>query len=112
MAELTPDGLAVKTPPRKVLDPWPMPTSTRMECTCLEGPKLLERNGWFYLNVAEGGTAGPAPATRWSPRAAATPTGPGSSRPTIPSSTRPRATTAGSRWATAASSIPRTASGT
>jgi beta-xylosidase len=60
MAELTADGLAVKTPPRKVLDPWPIPATTRMECTCLEGPKLLEHNGWFYLNVAEGGTAGPA----------------------------------------------------
>src|SRR5271157_3388859 len=59
MAELTADGLAVKTPPRKVFDAWPMPATTRMECTCLEGPKLLEHNGWFYLNVAEGGTAGP-----------------------------------------------------
>jgi beta-xylosidase len=59
MAELTPDGLAVKTPPRQVFDAWPMPTSIRMECTCLEGPKLLEHNGYFYLNVAEGGTAGP-----------------------------------------------------
>jgi beta-xylosidase len=59
MAELTADGLAVKTPPRKVLDPWPVPATTRMECTCLEGPKVLFHNGWFYLNVAEGGTAGP-----------------------------------------------------
>jgi xylan 1,4-beta-xylosidase len=31
-----------------------------MECTCLEGPKLLQHNGYYYLNVAEGGTAGPA----------------------------------------------------
>jgi beta-xylosidase len=60
MAELNTDGLSVKTPPRTVLDPWPIPASTRMECTCLEGPKLLEHNGWFYLNVAEGGTAGPS----------------------------------------------------
>jgi len=59
MAELTPDGLAVKTPPRKIFDAWPMPASIRMECTCLEGPKLLERDGWFYMNVAEGGTGGP-----------------------------------------------------
>ena len=59
MAELTPDGLAVKTPPRTVLQAWPMPAGIRMECTCLEGPKLLEHNGYFYLNVAEGGTAGP-----------------------------------------------------
>jgi xylan 1,4-beta-xylosidase len=60
MAELNADGLSVKRPPRTVLEPWPVPPTTRMECTCLEGPKLLEHNGWFYLNVAEGGTAGPA----------------------------------------------------
>jgi xylan 1,4-beta-xylosidase len=60
MAELNPDGLSVKTPPRKIFDPWPVPSTTRMECTCLEAPKLLEHNGWFYLLVAEGGTAGPA----------------------------------------------------
>ena len=60
MAELSPDGLSVKSPPRKVFDAWPIPATTRMECTCLEGPKLLERDGYFYLNVAEGGTGGPA----------------------------------------------------
>lgn len=60
MAELNADGLSVKTPPRKVVDPWPIPASTRIECVCLEAPKVLERNGWFYLNVAEGGTGGPA----------------------------------------------------
>lgn len=60
MAELTADGLAVKSPPRTVFEPWPVPATTRMECTCLEAPKLLEHNGYFYLNVAEGGTAGPS----------------------------------------------------
>ena len=60
MAELNPDGLSVKTPPRTVLEAWPLPASMRMECTCLEGPKVMEHNGYFYLNVAEGGTAGPA----------------------------------------------------
>jgi len=60
MLELTPDGLAVKSPPRPAFEPWPIPSSTRIECTCLEGPKLLEHNGYFYLNVAEGGTGGPA----------------------------------------------------
>jgi xylan 1,4-beta-xylosidase len=60
MAELTADGLAVKTVPRIVFEPWPVPAATRMECTCLEAPKLLEHNGYYYLNVAEGGTAGPA----------------------------------------------------
>ena len=60
MAELTTDGLGVKSAPRVVFEPWPVPTTTRMECTCLEAPKLLQRNGYYYLNVAEGGTAGPA----------------------------------------------------
>jgi beta-xylosidase len=60
MAELAPDGLSVKTPPRTILDPWPVPPATRMECVCMEAPKLIEHNGYFYLNVAEGGTGGPA----------------------------------------------------
>ncbi len=59
MAELTADGLAVKVQPRTVFEAWPVPASIRMECTCLEGPKLMVRNGYFYLNVAEGGTGGP-----------------------------------------------------
>jgi xylan 1,4-beta-xylosidase len=59
MAELTADGLAVKTPPRGVFQPWPIPRSIRIECTCLEAPKLMKHGGYFYLNVAEGGTAGP-----------------------------------------------------
>jgi xylan 1,4-beta-xylosidase len=62
MVELTPDGLAVKpgSKPHQVFQPWQIPSTTRIECTCLEGPKLLEHNGWFYLSVAEGGTGGPA----------------------------------------------------
>lgn len=60
VAELTADGLAVKVPPKTDFTAWPMPTTTRMECTCLEGPKVLEHDGYFYMNVAEGGTAGPA----------------------------------------------------
>jgi xylan 1,4-beta-xylosidase len=60
MAELTPDGLAVKVAPRHEVDPWPLPKSMRIECTCLEGPEFAEHNGYFYLNLAEGGTAGPA----------------------------------------------------
>lgn len=59
MVELAADGLAVKSAPRHVYGPWPIPSAARIECTCLEGPKLLEHDGYFYLNVAEGGTAGP-----------------------------------------------------
>lgn len=60
MAELSADGLSVKTPPRVVFEPWPLSNTPRMECICLEAPKLLQHNGYFYLNSAEGGTAGPA----------------------------------------------------
>ena len=60
MAELTADGLGVKVPPKVVLTPWPVPASIRMECTCLEAPKIFRRGDYFYLTVAEGGTAGPA----------------------------------------------------
>lgn len=59
-AELSADGLSVIAAPEPAFTPWPLPTAMRVECVCLEGPKLIERNGWFYLNVAEGGTGGPA----------------------------------------------------
>lgn len=60
MAELTSDGLAVKLPPRTVIEPWSVPASWRIECTCLEAPKVFWHDGYFYLTLAEGGTAGPA----------------------------------------------------
>jgi len=60
MAELADDGLSVKVAPREVYQPWPIPPDWRVECVCMEAPKLLEHGGYFYLNVAEGGTAGPA----------------------------------------------------
>jgi len=59
MAELSSDGLSVTAKPRKVLDAWPIPETWQIECDCLEAPKLLFHNGYYYLNVAEGGTSGP-----------------------------------------------------
>jgi len=60
MLELSDDGLAVKEPPRKVFQPWPIPSEWRIECECLEAPKLFQRGAYIYLTVAQGGTAGPA----------------------------------------------------
>ncbi len=60
MLELSSDGLSVKSTARKVFDPWPIPSDFRVECECLEAPKLFQRGEYFYLTVAEGGTAGPA----------------------------------------------------
>ena len=60
MTELTADGLGVKVAPKVTFAPWPVPSSIRMECTCLEAPKVLKHGDYYYLNVAEGGTGGPA----------------------------------------------------
>jgi len=59
MAELSSDGLSANGEPRRVLEPWPIPENWQVECECLEAPKLLFRDGYYYLNVAEGGTSGP-----------------------------------------------------
>jgi xylan 1,4-beta-xylosidase len=59
MAELSANGLSTVSEPRKVLEPWPIPESWQVECECLEAPKLLFHNGYYYLTIAEGGTSGP-----------------------------------------------------
>jgi xylan 1,4-beta-xylosidase len=59
MVQLSADGLSVKGSPRRVFQPWPIPKDWVVECECLEAPKLTFRNSYYYLTVAEGGTAGP-----------------------------------------------------
>ncbi len=59
MVELAPDGLSVISEKKKVYDGWQYPSDWIVECFCLESPKLTYRNGWYYLTVAQGGTAGP-----------------------------------------------------
>jgi len=56
---LSEDGLSVKGELRHVYDGWPIPRDWTIECFCLEGPKLFKRGDYYYLTVAEGGTAGP-----------------------------------------------------
>ncbi|WP_260925926.1 family 43 glycosylhydrolase [Novosphingobium sp. 9] len=56
---LTADGLATAGPLEQVYDGWPIPDDWVIEATALEGPKLLRRDGWFYMFSGEGGTAGP-----------------------------------------------------
>ena len=53
------DGLARTGPSEKVYDGWRYPADWVVEGFELEGPKILRRNGWFYLFAAEGGTGGP-----------------------------------------------------
>jgi len=60
MVPLSKDGLSVQGSLRRVFQPWPIPKDWVVECECLEAPKLTFRNGYYYLTVAQGGTAGPS----------------------------------------------------
>ncbi len=57
---LTKDGLSVAGDPVHSYDGWKIPREWSIECFCMEGPKLFKRGEYYYLTVAEGGTAGPA----------------------------------------------------
>ncbi|WP_231557110.1 family 43 glycosylhydrolase [Flavobacterium sp. AED] len=57
---LAKDGLSVAGAGKHVYDGWKIPTEWSIECFCMEGPKVLKRGNYYYLTVAEGGTAGPA----------------------------------------------------
>lgn len=58
--ELAPDGLSAIGEARKIYEGWEFPKDWSVECFCLESPKLTVKDGYYYLTVAEGGTAGPA----------------------------------------------------
>ena len=58
--ELASDGLSVLGERRRVYDGWDYPSDWVTECFCLESPKLLHHEGFYYLTSAQGGTAGPA----------------------------------------------------
>lgn len=57
---LSKDGLSVIGEQKHSYDGWPITGNLPIECFCLEGPKVSKRGDYYYLTVAEGGTAGPA----------------------------------------------------
>jgi xylan 1,4-beta-xylosidase len=57
---LSDDGLSVTGDLIHSYDGWPIPREWSIECFCMEGPKIVKRGEYYYLTVAEGGTAGPA----------------------------------------------------
>ena len=59
-APLSDDGLSLAETPRIVYPIWQYPREWDCEGVCCESPKLFYRNGYYYLTLAEGGTAGPA----------------------------------------------------
>ncbi len=62
MIRLAPDGLSTVGELRKVYDGWDYPKDWVVECKCLEAPKLIFHNGYYYMASAQGGTAGPTTA--------------------------------------------------
>jgi xylan 1,4-beta-xylosidase len=56
---LSDDGLSVTGEIKLAYSGWPIPREWVIECFCLEGPKIFKRGDYYYLTVAEGGTAGP-----------------------------------------------------
>jgi xylan 1,4-beta-xylosidase len=56
---LSDDGLSTDGPLEPACTPWRYPDDWVVEMFAPEGPKLLRRDGWFYLVSAVGGTSGP-----------------------------------------------------
>lgn len=57
---LSKDGLKTIGEAKHAYDGWVIPREWSIECFCMEGPKLFKRGEYYYLTVAEGGTAGPS----------------------------------------------------
>jgi beta-xylosidase len=60
MAPLSSDGLSLTSPQKKVYDGWKYPEDWDVETFAQEGPKILRHGDYYYMVLAEGGTAGPA----------------------------------------------------
>ncbi len=59
MVPLAADGLSAAAEIKKVYDGWQYPADWVVEGFAQEGPKMLRRGGYYYMVLAEGGTAGP-----------------------------------------------------
>ncbi|MUG64513.1 family 43 glycosylhydrolase [Paenibacillus campinasensis] len=59
IVELSDDGLSVAGEAREIYEGWRYPEDWVVEGYSLEGPKVTYHNGYYYLTVAIGGTAGP-----------------------------------------------------
>lgn len=56
---LSKDGLSIAGEIKHSYDGWEIPREWSIECFCMEGPKLFKHGNYYYMTVAEGGTAGP-----------------------------------------------------
>jgi beta-xylosidase len=56
---LADDGLSVTGPMARVYEGWKYPEDWIVEAFAQEGPKIVRRGEYYYMVLAEGGTAGP-----------------------------------------------------
>ena len=59
LVPLADDGLSTTGPSKKIYDGWKYPDDWVVETFAQEGPKILKRGDYYYMVLAEGGTAGP-----------------------------------------------------
>ena len=57
--QLAADGMSTVGKVEHVYDPWRYPEDWVVETFAPEGPKIVKRDGWWYMTTAVGGTAGP-----------------------------------------------------
>jgi xylan 1,4-beta-xylosidase len=57
---LSSDGMSVAGEMKYVYQGWPIPREWTIECFCMESPKFTKRGDYYYMTLAQGGTAGPA----------------------------------------------------
>ena len=84
VVELSDDGLSAIGEVQKTYEGWPIPEEYGIEGFCLESPKLLFKDGFYYLTSAEGGTAGPSTSHAVVSARSKTPTGPWENSPYNP----------------------------
>ena len=84
VVELAPDGLSARGEIRKVYNGWQIPGEWRIEGDCLESPKLIYRDGYYHMLVAQGGTAGPSTSHMIVHARSRTPVGPWENSPYNP----------------------------
>ena len=84
IVQLAEDGLSAADEPKYIYGGWKYPEAWSTECFCLEAPKATIKDGYYYLTVAEGGTAGPATSHMVVSARSASPFGPWENSPFNP----------------------------
>ena len=59
LVQLSDDGLSTVGAPKKIYDGWKYPADWIVETFAQEGPKIVRHGDYYYMVLAEGGTAGP-----------------------------------------------------